>query len=302
MRILFIGGTRFVGKAMAQEALARGHEVTVFHRGNTQCPGAESVYGDRESGFSTLIGRQWDATVDVCAYRPHQVNDLLRQLGPAVGRYCFISTVSVYAETIPSGSDENGALADTDVVIKDPAGIAMSADTYGPLKVLCEAAARDADPDALIIRPTYVIGPDDHTMRFPTWVQRIAAGGVVECPGPASNPMQYVDARDQATFVIDLLERGSTGTFHCAAAATTFGQMLEGIADALGTDTQFTWQSAQDIAGREADFPLWSGAQGTPMLQMDPSAAMHAGLRIRPFAETVRDTAQWLTSLAQAGT
>lgn len=298
MRILFIGGTRFVGKAMAEEAIARGHQVTVFHRGNTELTGVEAVHGDRESSLSALAGGSWDATVDVCAYRPGHVESLHAALGDSIGRYCFISTVSVYSDTIPSDSNESALLTDTDAVRADPAGIPMSAQSYGPLKVLCERAALTSQPAALIIRPTYVIGPDDHTMRFPTWVERIAAGGMVECPGPASNPMQYIDARDQARFVVDQLERDATGTFHCAAPPITFGAMLEGIASALQSDAQLVWRNPDDLVGREAEFPLWSGSEATTMLQMNPAAALNAGLHIRPFAETVQDTAAWLRQRA----
>jgi len=301
MRILFIGGTRFVGKSMAEEAIARGHSVSVFHRGNTELPGAEAIHGDRDAGFSALVGQQWDATVDVCAYRPGQVKAIFAAQGIGWGRYCLISTVSVYADTIAAGSDESAQLADTAEVSADPASIAMSASTYGPLKVLCEQAALAANPEALIIRPTYVIGPDDHTMRFPTWVERIAAGGVVDCPSPASNAMQYIDARDQAKFVIDLIESGSSGSFHCAAPATTFGDMLQGIAAALDSDAQLRWREPAELVGREAEFPLWSGPEPTTMLQMDPAAALSAGLRIRPFADTVRDTATWLRTRAELG-
>lgn len=294
MRILLIGGTRFVGKAIAVEAMRRGHEVTVFHRGNTHLDGAQHILGDRDVDLSALIDGQWDATVDVCAYRPGQVEALLAALGDRAGRFCLISTVSVYDESIPAGSSESAALADTGAVESDPAGVPLTGESYGPLKVLCERSALAGQPDALIIRPTYVIGPDDHTMRFPTWVRRIAAGGKVECPGPAGNAMQYVDARDQAAFVIDLLEQGRAGTFHCAAEATTFGEMLEAIATALDADAQLDWLDPAQATGRETDFPLWSGEHSTTMLQMNPSAAFAAGLRTRDLGDTVRDTAQWL--------
>ena len=294
MRILFIGGTRFVGRAIAEHAAAAGHEVTVMHRGNTDLPGVESIIGDRENDLALLAGRTWDATIDVCAYRPHQVEAVADALGDRGGRYVFISTVSVYAEDIAHHSTESARLADTAVAEADPAGVAIDGQTYGPLKVLCEQRTVQRFADPLIIRPTYVVGPHDYTMRFPTWVRRIAEQSVVDCPGPRDAAMQYIDARDQAAFVVGLVEQGMPGAFHCAAPSTTFGEMLDGIRTALGSQCEFRWLDAQDCQGRESEFPLWAGGESSATLSMDPSAALAAGLRIRGFSETVRDTREWL--------
>jgi 2'-hydroxyisoflavone reductase len=301
MRILFIGGTRFVGRAIAERAIQLGHEVTLLHRGSNPVSGAENIIADRDADFPSLEGRSWDATIDVCAYRPHQVDVVADALGARAGRYTLISTVSVYAENIAPGSDESAALADTSAVAANPESIAMNGETYGPLKVLAErrAVARFADP--LIIRPTYVIGPHDYTMRFPAWVQRLAQQARVECPGPADAAMQYIDARDQAAFVIEALERGISGAFHCAAPHITFAEMLETIKTALNSSSKLVWSDAGACAGRESEFPLWACGESAPMLQMNPRAALDNGLRVRDLAETVRDTYQWLETMNETG-
>ncbi|NBO45979.1 MAG: NAD-dependent epimerase/dehydratase family protein [Actinobacteria bacterium] len=301
MRILFIGGTRFVGRAIAEHAMNLGHEVTLVHRGNNPVPGAENIITDRESGLDALAGRQWDATVDVCAYRPHQVDAVADALGDRAGRYVFISTVSVYASNIAADSDESAEVCDTTAVQNNADTVAIDAQTYGPLKVLAERQTLARFQAPLIIRPTYVIGPHDYTMRFPTWVQRIAEQSTVECPEPADAAMQYIDARDQAAFVLGLLQQGSAGAFHCAAPKTTFGEMLTTIKRALNSEAELVWSSAQQCENRESEFPLWAGGESAPMLQMNPAAALSHGLRFRDLVETVIDTYAWLGN-QQTGT
>jgi len=176
MRILFIGGTKFVGRAMAETALDRGHEVTLLHRGRTQPSGkafeaAEHLQADRDGDLSVLAGREFDATIDVCAYVPRQVDRIAEALDGRGGHHVFISTMSVFADTDAPGLDEDSKLA----TLEDPSTEEVTAETYGGLKVLCEKHAASAYGDALtVIRPTYVIGPHDHTGRFTWWVRRIA--------------------------------------------------------------------------------------------------------------------------------
>ena len=301
MRILLIGGTRFVGLAIAREAIARGHDVSVFHRGSTvpaNLDGATFLHGDRDADTSALqdTDSRWDATIDVCAYRPHQVDSLAAALSGRGGRHVFISTVSVYDSEIPAGCDETAPLASLEPLNDlDPATCDITGETYGPLKVMCEERVRALHSDALIIRPTYVIGPDDYTMRFPTWVQRVSQGGLVQAPMPGDNAMQYVDARDQAQFVVSLIERGMWGAFHTPAPAITFEQMITTIVNAVGpVGTHVEWVSPDEDTLQPLDFPLWSGPQPTGMMAMNPAAAIAAGLTFRPLEQTVRDTAAWL--------
>lgn len=298
MRILFIGGTRFVGRAIVEHAMHLGHEVTLVHRGSNPVVGAENIIADRDSELSALSGRQWDATIDVCAYRPNQVDAVADVLGDAAGRYVFISTVSVYAADIAADSDESARLCDTSAVERNAAIAPIDAQTYGPLKVLAERQTVSRFHEPLIIRPTYVIGPHDYTMRFPAWVQRIAGQARVECPGPADAAMQYIDARDQAAFVLQLLQQGASGAFHCAAPKTTFANMLNTIKSALNSEAELQWVAAEQCAGRESEFPLWAGGESVPMLQMNPAAALTHGLHVRKLSDTVADTYEWLQAQA----
>jgi 2'-hydroxyisoflavone reductase len=306
MRLLVVGGTRFVGRHLAEVALVRGHEVTVLHRGGTgPCevlPGAEHLHADRDGDLAVLSGRSWDATADVCAYYPEQVRSLAAALGGRGGHHAFVSTVSVYAP--PPGP---GLREDADLLPPAPEGTSAITDgSYGPLKVACEREAAAAHPSLLTIRPTYVVGPYDHTLRFPAWVARAARGGELLVPGPADSPMQVIDARDQAAFVVDLLERGQTGTFHTAGPPPpfTFPELVAAVVAAVGPDgTTLTVvdEHAVEAAGLgPAELPLWAGGDDdADVLAADPSAAVAAGLRYRPLAETARDTLAWLRSTGQ---
>jgi 2'-hydroxyisoflavone reductase len=306
MRILVVGGTRFVGRHLVQTALTRGHEITLLHRGRTGSdlfPQAERLLADRDGDLEPVLGgRDFDATVDVCAYRPAQVDHLADALAGRGGQHLLVSSVSAYAPPDGPGATE-------DAELWEPAGrdvTEVTYDTYGPLKVACEqaAAARYGDP-LLVVRPTYVVGPEDHTWRFPYWVQRIAAGGRVLCPGDPAAPMQVIDARDQATFMVDLLERGAGGTFHTVSPAPPFGfgDLLEAVAAQVapaGTTLQWVDSATLGEAGVDDDaLPLWdptgvdwwAGA-------CDPSRAYAAGLAPRALADTIRDTRDWTVSAA----
>ncbi len=223
MRVLFIGGTRFVGRAMAGAALQRGHAVTLLHRAETGSPAldsAEHLRADRDEDLSVLTGREFDATIDVCAYVPRQVRTLAEALDGHGGQHVLVSTMSVYADTDAAGLDERSPLVELD----DPTTEDVTGETYGGLKVLCERQASSSYDDALtIVRPTYVIGPHDHTGRFTWWVRRIARGGDVLAPGPWDAPIQVVDARDLAEWTLDLAEKRVSGAYNAITPAPPFG-------------------------------------------------------------------------------
>lgn len=264
MRMLFVGGTRFVGRAMAEAAHAAGHEVTLLHRGTTSpdaLSGAEHLLADRDGDLSVLAGRGFDATVDVCAYLPRQVRSLASALGQHGGHHVFISTMSVYAEDAPGPSlDELAPLTAT----PDPDETAITAETYGGLKVLCERAAVAAygEESVTIVRPTYVIGPEDYTFRFPYWVHRIARGGEVLAPGPKASPMSVIDARDQGAWTVRLAENRIPGAFNGVGTTLPFGfaDMLEATVEAVGPEgTSLSWLDGGWLSKREvgyADLPL----------------------------------------------
>src|ERR1700735_899431 len=232
MRILIIGGTAFVGRHIAQAAIDSGHDVTLFHRGRTGpdlFSQATHLTGDRNDDLSALRDGQWAATVDVSAYLPRQVRSLAQALDGRGGHQLFISTASVYRTPVAPGFDESAPLVELD----DPDTEQITAQTYGGLKVLCERAAAELHgPGTTIIRPTYVIGPYDHSYRFTWWVERIARGGEVLAPGDPQDPIQVIDARDMGAWAIELLEQAVAGTFHAVSPPPPygFGDMLEAIA------------------------------------------------------------------------
>lgn len=297
MRLLVIGGTRFVGRHMAEAAAARGHEVTIFHRGQTGTdvlPDAEHVLGDRDKNLDMLKGRTWDATIDACAYVPRQVTELADALGERAGQFAFVSTVSVYDEPMPSNNDEDAPKAGLD----DPSTEVVDDKTYGGLKVLCEAVVHERfGPSALIVRPTYVVGPHDYTHRFTYWVERIAAGGQVLAPEPRSYGIQVIDARDQASWTIEMLEKRAAGTFHTVSPKPpfTFENMLQTIVDAVApAGTSLVWVDSAFLAQHGVDeesLPLWAGGNSAdPGMSSDPSRAEAAGLSPRPLVQTIRET------------
>jgi len=301
MRILIIGGTRFVGLAMVHEALARRHRVDVFHRGSHPLPpgdGLRDLRGDRNAELTALQTGTWDVVIDTCAYRPHEVVAMLDALQGRFQKYVLVSSVSVYAEDIAPHSTESAARHPTSSLDGlDLTACAIDAETYGPLKVLCEDALSARHANHLLIRPTYVVGPNDYSMRFPYWVQRIAAGGVVDVPGPADEPLRYIDARDLAAFVLRAIEKDALGAFSVAAADAqwTFGKTMQSIVDAVGPPgTRLNWLSVEAATACGETFPLWSGGNYPAAHQINCDAAINVGLQCRPLEQTTRDVLQWL--------
>jgi nucleoside-diphosphate-sugar epimerase len=299
MRIVVIGGTHFVGRAMVEDAVARGHEVTVFHRGKEEpegFPDVEHVHGDRDGGLGALAGRSWDVALDTSAYVPRQVREVVEVLGDAVGRYGYVSTLSVYPDDAPHGATETTPIhrppwPDTEDV---------SDGSYGPLKAACEEVAAAGFPGrTLIVRPGYIVGPHDPTDRFTCWVRRAAGGGRMLAPGPKDQPLQVVDVRDLAAFTLDRLEAGAADVYGVVGPASplTWGEALPAIVAAVGAETELVWAPADYLEtelgeDRETALPLWD-VEFPGLHGFDASKAVAAGLRNRPFAETVVDTLAW---------
>jgi 2'-hydroxyisoflavone reductase len=297
VRILIVGGTRFVGRHIAAAALDRGHEVTLFHRGKTGTDlfgEATHLLGDRDGDLAALATGTWDATIDVCAYVPRQVDTLAAALDGRGGRYAFISSLSVYASPQPPLFDEDAPL----IELPDATVEEVTDATYGGLKVLCERAATDRfGAGTLLIRPTYVVGPFDHSGRFTWWVRRIAQGGEVLAPGPEDAPIQVIDARDQAAWVIGLVEQGASGAFHAVAPQPpfSFSDLLREIVAAVGPPgTTLTWVERSfllDAGEDDLSLPMWPGGDPAGMFEAaDPRRAFGSGLAPRPLAQTIRDT------------
>jgi 2'-hydroxyisoflavone reductase len=282
MRVLIIGGTAFVGRHIAQAAIDAGHDVTLFHRGQTGAslfPQATHLHGDRDHDLSALAHSRWDAKIDVCAYFPRQVRSLAAALDGRSGRYVFISSVSAYSPAVPWNYSESAPLAE----VSDPDATTVTNENYGGPKVACERASTQLfGPGTCIIRPTYVIGPHDRSYRFTWWVDRLARGGRVLAPGNPDDPIQLIDARDQASWIVHLLERSVTGTFHVVSPAPPFGfgQMLAEIAAAVAPPrTELVWLDSDFlVAGtRPPGRGPAAGPRGRVALPVGSQATMKAG-------------------------
>lgn len=299
MKILLIGGPKFAGRALIDEALARGHEVTTFNRGKTNAdlyPEIEKLHGDRNGQLDALKGRTWDAVVDTSGYTPDVVRQSAELLRDAVKTYVFVSTISVYTDPL-NGVDENSPVQPM------PQGASLdevTGETYGPLKVLCENIVREIYGDrAVITRPGMIVGANDTTYRFPYWVRRVAEGGQVLYP--ANHTIQLIDAVDHARFIVHLLENGTTGTFNVTGPdqRLTFLEVLQTIRDVAGSDAEFVGVEDEFLLAHEVgpwmEFPFWlPGDSGWTTVNV--SRAIDAGLTFRPLRETVRDTLDWLNS------
>jgi 2'-hydroxyisoflavone reductase len=296
MRILIIGGTRFVGRHIVQAGIDAGHDVTLFHRGRSGpalFPQAIHLTGDRDDDLSALRSGSWAATVDVSGYLPRQVRALADALDGRGGHHLFISSTSVYRTPVAPGFDESAPL----VELADPAVEEITAQTYGGLKVLCERAFRELHGSgATIIRPTYVIGPYDHSYRFTWWVERLTQGGEVLAPGPAQDPIQVIDARDLASWTIGLLEHAVAGTFHAVSPQPPFGfgELLEEIASQVApAGTRLIWASSEFLLGEgedDASLPLWPGGDSERDINAaSPAAALATGLRPRPLRQSIAE-------------
>ena len=297
MKLLVLGGTKFLGRAVVESALARGHEVTLFNRGETNpdlFPEAEHLLGDRGDDLSALESRSWDAVVDPSGYVPGVVRASAELLRAGVGLYLFVSSISVYEDySEPRVEDDPLApLGDLPVDRWDYTN-------YGALKVLCEQEVRSVFGDsALLVRPGLIVGPHDPTDRFTYWPRRVERGGPVLAPAPPELPVQMVDVRDLAGWTLDMVEAGRGGTFNATSPprAHTFRSMLEacGAKDVVWVDESFLLE--HEIEEGWTDIPLWipSTSEGFECFQLvDVSRAVEAGLTFRPLAETARDVPEW---------
>ncbi|MBM3497007.1 MAG: NAD-dependent epimerase/dehydratase family protein, partial [Armatimonadetes bacterium] len=224
VRLLVLGGTVFLGRHLVAEALARGHRVTLFHRGRHGAdlfPEAERILGDRDGGLSALADESWDAVVDTSGYVPRVVGAAARMLAPAVGFYVFVSSVSVYADFSPVGMDEDAPLGQ----MADPSVEEITGETYGPLKALCESEVRSAfGARCAVVRPGLIVGPHDPSDRFTYWPVRCQRGGEVLAPGDPERPVQFIDAGDLAAWIVTMCVRQAGGVFNAVGPTdpTTF--------------------------------------------------------------------------------
>ncbi len=301
MKLLMLGGTEFVGRAITEDALARGWEVTVFHRGHhAPPPGTSALRGDRTEpgGLDALAVGEWDLVVDTWSGAPTAVRDSARLLAGRAGRYVYISSRSVYAYPAPAGLTEDGPLVDGS---PDAEATAYAEDKRGG-----ELAALDAFGDrALLVRAGLIIGPYENVGRLPWWLDRAARGGPTPAPGRPGLPIQYIDVRDLAHWTLDAAEAGLGGPYDAVSPSghATMGALLDACAAVTGGRAEFRWIDEDRIAEAGVapwtELPIWipEGELHDYMFGSDVTKARAAGLKCRPIEETVADTWAWLRSL-----
>ncbi|GLH69607.1 hypothetical protein GETHPA_11400 [Geothrix rubra] len=303
-RILILGGTGFLGPATIEAAQARGHHVTMFNRGKTRpdlFPGVEKLHGDRDpkkgEGLKALETGTWDAVIDNSGYFPRMVGASAALLAPRAKQYLYISSISAYKEPNPENGTEDAPLA----TMPDPTleSMGKNYEYYGALKALCEQAAEKAMPGrATIIRPGYIVGPDDASGRFAYWPVRFDRGGEVAVPGAPDDPIEVIDVRDLGEWLVRLVEQGTVGTFNACGPEKRmgWGRVVEACAAASGHKGKALWIPEPFISRqKDLEFPIWAPYAGDTkgFHTWSNARALKAGLRFRPVEETVKDTLAW---------
>lgn len=300
LKILVIGGTSFVGRHIVEQSLLNGHEVVLFNRGKTNpdlFPACRRIIGDRRTNMDQAALEQWDAVIDTSGYTPNDVKPVIEALKQKSDHYTFISTISVYDDFSKGDVDENGTKFTRTVETDEVTG-----ETYGPLKVMCENEVNEGFGEkALIVRPCIVVGPDDPTDRFSYWAMRTVEEGPIAIPG-GDRKVQWIDVRDLAKWVVDMIEEKKTGTFNAASEPVSFEAFIEELIADQGTETIAIPDTVVAKVEMEPKhrFPLWMPIteqfpQG--FFIVDASNAVEAGLSIRPLQDTADDTREWAAHL-----
>ncbi len=316
MKILIIGGTKFLGRHLIYAALENNHEVTLFNRGKNyadeELPKVEQMHGDRNFDLEKLSHRNWDAVIDTCGYLPQIVKKSAEFLKDKVGQYVFISSSSVYSDTSKSNYDETTATAKLSDEERekfenlDPNqelnGLVLG-ESYGALKKLCEEEAEKAMPNCVLnVRAGMIVGAFDWTDRFNYWVLRVASGGEILAPGTPEKFVQLIDARDLSGWIVKAVEENITGTFNVTSKSLdlTFGKMLDEIKNATASDAQFIWADEKFLTENkvapwsEMPFYLPESVEDTKnFLTMNVDKALEKDLKFRPLKETILDLRSW---------
>jgi 2'-hydroxyisoflavone reductase len=306
MNLLILGGTVFLGRHLVTAAQDRGHHITLFNRGRTNpelFPDVEKIHGNRAADLDKLDNRRWDAVIDTSGYLPGVVYASAKALAGRVGRYLFISTISVYADFNRLHMDESAPVGR----LEQPEQAELSNETYGPLKVHCEDAVQAVyGEQSLVIRPGLIVGPYDPTDRFTYWPMRIAQGGEVLAPEGPHVPIQFIDGRDLAEWCILGTENGLSGVYNATgpAAPYTLGELLTACQVVAGSSADITWVSAAFLAEHQVipfgELPLWVPEESRGISTVDCRRAIAAGVAFRPPEETVQDTLAWRRTLPDA--
>jgi 2'-hydroxyisoflavone reductase len=314
MKVLIIGGTRFLGRALTDEALKRGHDVTLFNRGNNQevFPGVEQLIGDRDRDLSLLENRKWDVVMDTCGFAPHQIKRLAEAVGDQIEHYVYISSISVYKDWIPPLLTEDYQLHPglTDKVLNAvEEGKVSPYEYYGQLKVHCEnEAEKQWTGRVLHVRAGLLVGAFDYTDRLPYWVKRVAAGGKTLVPGRPDRPVQMIDVKDVATWVFNMAEQRKAGKYNVTGPdpEVTMEELLNTCKSVENSDAEFVWASEQFMIDHGVhpwtEMPLWIPEhfvldgetepwKGASSVSIDK--AVRAGLSFRPLVDTIHEIYKW---------
>jgi 2'-hydroxyisoflavone reductase len=306
MKLLVLGGTQFLGRATVESALARGHEVTLFNRGETNpdlFPEAEKVRGDR--AHDPIPAGEWDAVIDVPGYVPAIVRRSAEALRDSVERYVFVSSISVYADFSEAPSEDSGRARLADGHPEDE--LLPTYENYGPLKALCEDVVTDVYGErAVIVRPGLVVGPHDPTGRFTYWPHRVARGGEFVVPGPPERHVQFIDARDLGAWMVEVCERRESGAFTATHPGVAWEELVQSCLRVTGADARPVWIDdgwlAEQGVGQWMELPLWlHDRDAVGMMQADVSRALAAGLTFRPLDDTVQATLERAETTDDAG-
>ena len=304
MKLFLLGGPRFLGRAIADVALERGHELTFFNRGTTNpdlYPGVERIIGDRAGDLTGLGERTWDAVIDTSGYLPNEVRASAEALS-GCGLYCFVSSISVYAD-FARPNDEDSPVAELGDLPADE----VTNESYGALKALCEEAVREVFRErALVVRPGLIVGPHDPTGRFTYWPHRMARGGEVVAPAPPDRRTQVIDVRDLGAWIVELCERGSPGTFNATHPGLTWSELLDSCRAVSGSDADVTWVPDEFLleheVGQWMELPLWlADPEMAAADDVSVRRALDAGLAFRPLDETVRGALEQARTTDAAG-
>lgn len=305
LKLLIIGGTAFLGRAIVDAAINNGHQITIFHRGKSNpglFPGINTIIGDRNTDLDKLDNQEWDAVIDTCGYLPKIVRSSVEKLQDKVKSYVFISTLSVYADPSQTNLDESAPVGS----LEDPSIEEINGETYGPLKAYCEKEVLDVfGTKSLIIRPGLIVGPYDYSDRFNYWVHRVTLPGPILAPGRPESAIQCIDVRDLASWTVSLIEDKQSGIFNADSQPNqiTMGVYLKSCQQLTDNKNPVIWVDETFLLENGVEpwieLPLWipeSDPTTKGFFQFNVSKAFRYGLKTRPLSETIKDTHLWLQS------
>jgi 2'-hydroxyisoflavone reductase len=314
MKVLILGGTRFLGKALVEEALKRGHEITLFNRGTNKetFPEVEQLIGNRDNDVTQLENRKWDVVMDTCGFAPHQIKKIAAVLGDNIEHYTYISSISVYKDWIPLNIAEDYHLQSIppENILKDvEEGKISPYEFYGALKKLCEAEAEKHWPGRVLqIRAGVLVGPFDYSDRLSYWLQRVIQGGKILVPGRSDRPVQLIDVKDIATWAFDMAETRKAGTFNVTGPdyELTIEELLNTCKAVTNGNAEFVWADEQFVLNHKiqpwTEMPFWIPEHFPLEGESEPwkgasffcvEKAVNVGLSFRPLEETINDVYQW---------